>query len=113
MAFIISSARWLRTLELTFPVMAKRYAEKIKQYCETHGIEIPLGFYRHPASRYAAVDQGATPPKLVAKTWLKHEDVVYYLTHLAQGKRLTLLDFKERCELRFNGKETLDRTNEF
>ena len=86
--------------------MAERYTEKIKEYCETHGIEIPHGFYRHPASRYVAVDQDATPPQLVAKTWFTQEDVVYYLTHLAQRKRLTVLDFKERRELRFNGKET-------
>ena len=93
--------------------MAERYTEKIREYCESRGIEIPPGFYRHPASRYAAVDQDATPPKLLAKTWFKQEDVVYYLTHLAHGKRLTLLDFKERHELRFNGKETLEHASEF
>ena len=34
----------------------------------------------------------------------KHEEVVYCLVNLAAGRRTKLLDFKERCELSFNGK---------
>lgn len=93
--------------------MAERYTDKIKEYCEKAGVEVPSGFYRHPASRYAAIDIEALPPRLIAKTWFKQEDVVYYLTHLAVGRRLKLLDFKERQELRYNGGGKLVRENEF
>jgi hypothetical protein len=80
--------------------MAERYSERIKAYCADGGIEIPPGFRRHPASRYAAVELGTSPPKLVATTWLKQEDVVYFLDHLGAGRSFRILDFKERRELR-------------
>ena len=39
--------------------------------------------------------------------WLKHEEAVYYLVNLAAGRRTRILDFKDRCELSFNGKSSL------
>ena len=93
--------------------MAEKYKDKIEAHCKEAGIEIPVGFYRHPASRYAAIDLEFTPPKLVAKTWFKQEDAVYYLVNLSAGRKMRVLDFQERCELVFNGKSTLERGSSF
>jgi hypothetical protein len=93
--------------------MPEKYKDRIEVYCKQAGIEIPIGFYRHSASRYAVIDLELTPPKLVAKTWFKQEDAVYYLVNLSAGRKTRVLDFKERCELVFNGKSTLERGNAF
>jgi len=103
----------MATLELEGDAVPERYTDKIKEYCEQTGIEIPAGFYRHPANRYAAVDISASPPRLIAKTWFKQEDVVYYATHLAQNVKLRFLDFKERQELRYSNDGKLVRESEF
>lgn len=87
--------------------MAEKFTDRIKQYCESSGVDIPAGFYRHPASRYAVIDTGVTPPKLVAKTWFKQEDVVYYLRNLAADKVVRILDFKDRRELSVENGKTL------
>jgi hypothetical protein len=79
--------------------MAERYSERILEYCRAAGIDVPAGFHRHPASRYAVIDVEATPPKLVARTWFKQEDVSYYLANVAAGRRVRVLDFKESEEL--------------
>jgi hypothetical protein len=93
--------------------MAKKYTDRIKEYCESAGIEIPAGFYRHSASRFAVVDLQCSPPKLVAKTWFNQEDVVYYLKNLAANKSMRILDFKDRNELMFEGGERLKHGAEF
>lgn len=93
--------------------MPEKYTERVKAYCEATGIEIPAGFYLHAASRYVAIDVGGTPPKLIAKTWFNQEDVVYYLKNLALGKKIRVLDFKERQELSFQNGERLARGTEF
>ena len=93
--------------------MAEKFTDRIKEYCEASGIEIPVGFYRHAASRYVAIDIEASPPKLVAKTWFKQEDMIYYLKNLAAGKRMRVLDFKAREELLFEGGEGLRRGDAF
>ena len=93
--------------------MAEKFTDRIKEYCEACGIEIPVGFYRHAASRYVAIDIEASPPKLVAKTWFKQEDVIYYLKNLTAGKKMRILDFKEREELLFEGGEGLRRGDAF
>ena len=87
--------------------MATPYAERIQAYCKSAGVDIPAGFHRHPASRYAVIDLDAMPPKLVARTWFKQEDVVYYLTHLARGKHVRILDFKEGLTLACENGKTL------
>ena len=84
----------------------------IRAYCEAQGIEVPIGFGRHPANRYVAVDATATPPKLVARTWLTQEDAVYSLTHLAPGVLHRVFDFKERQELVLTG-HSLERRSAF
>lgn len=74
------------------------YRTRIEHYCQTHGITIPIGFYRHSASRYAAIDLGHDPPKLIATTWFKQEDLLYYLSQ-NQERNYQLLDFKNNCGL--------------
>jgi hypothetical protein len=93
--------------------MAEKYTDRIKEYCEVVGIEIPAGFYRHSASRYAVIDTGPVPPKLVAKTWFNQEDVVYYLKNMAGGRQVRILDFKDRQELVLDGGERLKRGSQF
>ncbi len=88
--------------------MAGKYSELIKRFCESRGIEIPLGFHRGSASRYAIVQQ-TTPPKLIARTWFKQEDVVYYLEHMADGTPVRIFDFKETEELVYDGGKKLIR----
>lgn len=87
--------------------MAEKYTDRIKEYCESTGVEIPVGFYRHPASRYVVIDLECTPPKLVAKTWFKQEDVVYYLQNISPDKVVKILDFKERHELSYQSGKIL------
>jgi hypothetical protein len=79
--------------------MAERYSKRIREYCQSAGIDIPAGFNRQPASRYAVIDLEATPPKLVARTWFKVEDVSYFLANLAADRRVRVLDFKDHIEL--------------
>jgi len=90
--------------------MPQKYTKEIELFCEERGIQIPTGFYRHPASRYVAVNQSASPPKLVAKTWFNSTDMVYYLKNVVEHEAtLKLLDFKERTELRYEGGARLSK----
>jgi hypothetical protein len=93
--------------------MAERYTDRIKLYCDESDIEIPPGFFRHHASRYVAVDVGCDPPRLVAKTWFKQDDVIYYVTRFGTERTLKFLDFKERRELRLIGGRRLERGDSF
>jgi hypothetical protein len=93
--------------------MTARYRESIEAYCRQSGIDIPSGFYRHNASRYVAIDLDTTPHKLIARTWFDLRDVAYYLTHLAAGKSLRVLDFKERNELHFLAESEFSRGDSF
>lgn len=83
--------------------MAERYTDRIEDYCRAHGIDVPVGFYRHPASRYAAIDTGHVPPRLTAVTWFKVADLLYHVSRHENPTMLRLLDFKERQELKFDG----------
>jgi hypothetical protein len=93
--------------------VAGKFATRIQAYCAEHNIEIPPGFHRHPASRYVAVDIDCNPPRLVAATWFKQEDMLYYLTHLGAAKTLRLLDFGDRTELHYRGGNLLERGQSF
>jgi hypothetical protein len=53
------------------------------------------------------------PPKLVATSWFKQEDMVYYLVNLAPGKSYRLLDFKEGRELALRGESRLEALGGF
>lgn len=87
--------------------MLGSYKKTIEKYCEQTGIEVPIGFDRHSAGRYAAIDLESRPPKLVATTWSNVQDAMHYLVNLAAGRRTRMLDFLKRRELTFNGKNRL------
>ena len=93
--------------------MAEKFTKQIEKFCEKEGINIPSGFYRHSASRYAAIDLDANPNKLIAKTWFNKEDVIYYLKNMAAEKSLRILDFKERHELALSESGKLTNGNAF
>jgi hypothetical protein len=82
--------------------MAERFTDRIRRYCEAHGIDIPVGFGRHPASRYAVIEH-TDPPRLVARTWFNQEDVIYYLEHQSSDGPRLVLDFKEWQQLAYQG----------
>ena len=82
--------------------MAERYSDRIRHYCERHEIAIPAGFDRHPASRYAVIEL-SQPPKLVARTWFKVEDLIYYLDRASDMPR-RIVDFKRGVMLEREGK---------
>jgi hypothetical protein len=74
--------------------------QTIIEYCNSHGIVIPAGFARHSASRYAIVRTDLNPPKLMALTWFKQVDVIYYLEHVLLAEisneaqfQIQILDF--------------------
>ena len=86
--------------------MAFKYTTIIASYCAEAGIAVPPAFLRHPASRYAVIKVLSDGPHLVARTWFKHEDVIYYLGMQERTAEpgitlpaFRILDFKERVEL--------------
>ena len=89
--------------------MFERYKVRIQAYCEESGIEVPVGFGRHAAARYAAIDEESSPPQLVATAWPTRKEGGNYLVNLAGGKGTRILDFEDRCELSFDGKASLLR----
>ena len=88
--------------------MPERFADRIRHYCEAHGIHIPIGFGKRTPSRYAIVIM-TEPPKLIARTWFKQEDVVYYLKNINQEPMFRILDFKEYVELIHDNSDQLCR----
>ena len=89
--------------------MFERYKASIEKYCGEMGVDIPIGFERHAAGRFAAIDLDHTPPRLVATTWSKEAEVVSYLQTLDPAHRMRILDFKDCCEMTFSGKTSLYR----
>ncbi len=79
--------------------MVQKYTKIIEQFCQAKSVQIPSGFYRRAASQFAVINFKTSPPKLVAKTWFKKEDLAYYLTHSEESEFLKAYDFKEQCEL--------------
>ena len=81
--------------------MAERYSDRIRRYCQQHGISIPIGFGRHSASRYVVVEL-SEQPKLVARTWFNVADLIHYLDRASDVPR-QILDFKEGVVLERTG----------
>jgi hypothetical protein len=93
--------------------MSIRYTDRIREFCSANGIVVPVGFGRHPASRYA-VTELTDPPKLIARTWFNQDDVIYYFEHrAANGEQYRILDFIEQRKLRFNGSKSLTTVSTF
>jgi hypothetical protein len=93
--------------------MAKgKYTKLIAEYCAQRGYTVPAGFFRRSASHLCVVRMDVSPPKLVATTWFKREDVVYYAEHNTpkeSAPRLRIFDFKTNEELEHTGGKALKR----
>src|SRR5215471_1783184 len=100
--------------------MPKKYEDLIADYCAREGIAVPPGFARLTPSRYVIIRTHLSPPKLIAKTWFKTADVVYYIEHflapeLGQtlSQSIRILDFQENEELAYRGGQRLERVSSF
>ena len=100
--------------------MPTKYERLVGEYCARHGITVPPGFARLTPSRYVIVRTHLTPPKLIAKTWFKTADVVYYIEHFllpelgeALSQSIRILDFQDGEELAYTGGKRLDRVAMF
>ena len=100
--------------------MTTKYERLIGDYCARRGIAVPAGFARHTPSRYAIVRTHLTPPKLIAKTWFKTADVLYYIERFLQpeladalSQSIRILDFQGGEELAYTGGKRLDRVATF
>jgi hypothetical protein len=100
--------------------MPSSYRRLITSYCTENGIAIPPGFGRNTPSRYAIIRTDASPPKLVAMTWFKQEDVHYYIDRFLKPElgetfmqSTRILDFKEGCELVDDGSTRFKKGSSF
>ena len=59
--------------------MAAKYKRLIEDFCAKNGVNVPPGFARNTPSRYAIIRTNLTPQKLIATTWFKVADVIYYI----------------------------------
>lgn len=79
--------------------------EKIREYCNKHGIVVPAGFDRRRPLRYAVVRRDVNPPKLVAVTWAQQKDVICYIEGLqindAINEAIDILDFGDAKRMRY------------
>lgn len=101
-------------------VMPKKYERLIGDYCAREGVVVPPGFPRLTPSRYVIIRTHLSPPKLIAKTWFKTADVVYYIEHFlapelgeALPQSIRILDFQEGEELAYRDGQRLDRVSTF
>ena len=90
--------------------MARRYQNLIKEYCARRAVAVPPGFGRNTPCRYVIIRTDCAPPKLIATTWWKVADVVYYIERFLVpelgdliSQSVRILDFKECRELVFAG----------
>jgi len=100
--------------------MPKKYEDLIADYCAREGIAVPPGFARLTPSRYVIIRTHLSPPKLIAKTWFKTADVVYYIEHFlapelgeALPQSIRILDFQEGEELAYRGGQQLAKVSSF
>ena len=100
--------------------MPPKYKRLIGDHCARNGIDVPPGFARNTPSRYAIIRTHLTPPKLIAQTWFKTADVIYYIEHFLLpelGDRLSqsirVLDFQDGEELSYTGGKQLTKAGTF
>ena len=83
--------------------------DKIESYCNSREISVPLGFKRHPPSRYAVAKKENGSWHLTAKTWFNVSDVINYLDHYCSDVEYKVFDFKEGAELKRRGEKQLEK----
>ncbi len=89
--------------------MAKktRLRSNVEEWCESESIVIPGGFYRHPTSRYGIAKKKANEWRLVATTWYRVSDAIYYLSKFVEKNRYRVMDFDLMIEKEYLGGATL------
>jgi len=92
--------------------MDENISARIKAFCERSNIDIPPGFQRQPAARYALIDLSLNPHKLIARTWFKPDGVIAYLAQHGGGRSFLILDFREQVELRLSEDNDLVRSRD-
>jgi hypothetical protein len=100
--------------------MPRKYERLIRNYCVREGITVPPGFARLTPSRYVIVRIQPSPSKLIAKTWFKTADVVYYIENFLVpelgdelDQSIRILDFEIGEELTYTGGQRLNRVSSF
>ncbi|MDQ8192751.1 hypothetical protein [Roseibacillus persicicus] len=100
--------------------MATSNKTKIREYCDQHGIFVPVGFERRSASRYAIIRRDLDPPKLVATTWFNQKDAVYFIenTLIEEIKAdindvVDILDFKDAKRFLYRASGALEQDGTF
>jgi len=100
--------------------MPTKYERLIGDYCTAHGVEVPAGFARLTPSQYAIIRTHLTPPKLIAKTWFKTADLLYYIEHFflpelgtALGDSIRILDFNDGEKFTYTGGKRLKKVGTF
>lgn len=74
--------------------MALKYKKLISDYCTANGIIVPPGFGRNTPGHLAVIRTDRTSDKLVATTWSKITDVLYYVENqliLELGEAVTAI----------------------
>jgi hypothetical protein len=96
--------------------MPAKYKKLIEDFCATNGVTVPPGFARNTPSRYAIIRTNVASPKLIATTWFKVTDVIYYIEHFlspelgdALSQSIRILDFETGEELVYNGGKRLEK----
>ena len=84
----------------------KSCQQLIEIYCDSENIDIPSGFYRRSPGHLAVIKKKQNEWQLVATTWTKTADVIYYLMH-NEGSDCRIFDFKKGLELGWNGSKRL------
>lgn len=96
--------------------MASKYKRLIEDFCAKNGVAVPPGFARNTPSRYAIIRTNLAPPKLIATTWSKQADVIYYIEHFlspelkdAVSQSIRILDFETAEELIYTSGKRLQK----
>ena len=97
-----------------------KYERLIGNFCARQNIAVPPGFARGTVNRYIIIRTHLEPPKLIATTWFKTADVLYYIEHFllpelgdALSQSVRILDFKNGEELGYTGGKRLRRVATF
>ncbi|MDR3457741.1 MAG: hypothetical protein P4N60_09870 [Verrucomicrobiae bacterium] len=100
--------------------MPPKYKRLIGDYCARHGIDVPPGFARNTPGRYAIIRTHLTPAKLIAQTWFKTADVIYYIEHFllpelggGLSQSIRILDFQDGEELSYTDGKQLAKVGTF
>ena len=96
--------------------MAAKYKKLISDYCADRGISVPPGFGRNTPGHLVVIRTDLSPSKLVATTWLKISDLLYYIenqlmTELGESTAdsINILDFKAGEVLIYRGSGKLEK----